>query len=407
MTTHPTELDSITADSPRPITDDDIHLPRVRFMCSFGGKILPRPHDNQLRYVGGDTRIVAVHRHSATYSSLVHKLSKFTGTTNMIIKYQLPNEDLDSLITVTSDEDVENMMDEYDRFALNNASSRSARLRLFLFLNDVVSRASSISSLLDGSTKREHWFLDALNGQNGSGLDRGRSEVSSIVSEVPDYLFGLDNLDEQPREPKWKTRLNLADNVSNSDPGSPARVVSSPFCSTSSLAAPTNPELWPVKTKPDNPVPVFNRKETPVEVESYTEATEKTVGLPPGYAGNPQWPYVPDPHYPSPALQHVPFYYVSNAGPPGNVPIHPVQIRAPFQPFPPPPGQLPVGYPQMVPGMGQVYGGGVRPGAAMDPYEGVHQPVYYAVKNAYPGMVVPGGEEFTGSEGKMDRVNQS
>lgn len=295
------------------------------------------------------------------------------------------------------------MIDEYDRFALtNNAASTSARLRLFLFLNDPISRASSISSLLDGSTKREHWFLDALNGQGGPGLERGRSEVSSIVSEVPDYLFGLDQPDEQSREPKWKSRLNLADNVSNSDPGSPAPVVSSPFCSTSSLV---NPEFPPVKTKLENPVRVFEPKEAPIEVESFT--TEKTVGLSTGYAGNPQWRYVPDPPYQSPTLQHVPFYYAPNTVPPGSVPIHPVQIRAQFQAFPPPPGQIPVGYPQMLPGMGQVYGGGVRSAAAMDPYNSVNQPVYYAVRNAYPGMVVPGGEELAGSEAKLDRVNQT
>ena len=50
----------------------------VRFMCSFGGKILPRPHDNQLRYVGGDTRIFAVNR-CVTFSALLIKLSKLSG----------------------------------------------------------------------------------------------------------------------------------------------------------------------------------------------------------------------------------------------------------------------------------------------------------------------------------------
>lgn len=74
-----TELELGTTDSvassPR---GDDPHT-RVRFMCSFGGKILPRPHDNQLRYVGGDTRIVAVHR-ATNYSTLLTRLSKLSGT---------------------------------------------------------------------------------------------------------------------------------------------------------------------------------------------------------------------------------------------------------------------------------------------------------------------------------------
>ncbi|KAJ6292447.1 hypothetical protein OIU78_024593 [Salix suchowensis] len=208
--------------NPSPRSDYQVsHDPRVRFMCSFGGKILPRPHDNQLRYVGGDTRIVAVHR-STAFSTLITKLSKLSGIGSLSVKYQLPNEDLDALISVTTDEDVENMMDEFDR-VFHDQNPRSARLRLFLFSTTDESRASSISSLLDGSTKRENWFIDAFN-SGTRRLERGRSEASSIVSEVPDYLFGLENSDEGniPREPKVKSRFVMNDNVSASDPGSPA-----------------------------------------------------------------------------------------------------------------------------------------------------------------------------------------
>lgn len=35
---------------------------RLKFTCSYGGKILPRPGDSNLKYVGGDTRMVAVPR---------------------------------------------------------------------------------------------------------------------------------------------------------------------------------------------------------------------------------------------------------------------------------------------------------------------------------------------------------
>nr|GFB93208.1 putative octicosapeptide/Phox/Bem1p family protein [Tanacetum cinerariifolium] len=63
---------------PPRVYDDNIAQARVRFMCSFGGKILPRPHDNQLRYVGGDTRIVSVLRHNTTFASLLNKLSKLS-----------------------------------------------------------------------------------------------------------------------------------------------------------------------------------------------------------------------------------------------------------------------------------------------------------------------------------------
>ncbi|KAJ6706948.1 hypothetical protein OIU85_027318 [Salix viminalis] len=390
-------------------------IPRVRFMCSFGGKILPRPHDNQLRYAGGDTRIVAVHR-STTFSTLITKLSKLSGIVNLSVKYQLPNEDLDALISVTTDEDVDNMMDEYDR-VFQNQNPRSARLRLFLFstANEESSRASSISSLLDGSTNRENWFFDALN-SGARRLERGRSEVSSIISEVPDYLFGLENSDET----KHKPRFVMNDNVSASDPGSPAPVVSSPYCSTSS-AVPTVPsirELPLIKTKPDNPDPVtVQGRQTPVQ--GYSEQIETPpMTQPTGYPGNPVMHYIPDSCYSGAPVQQMPVYYVQGTIPPGNV-----QIRSPYvQQFPIGTGQMPVRYHQAVQGMGQVYNGmTMRPVAAMDPYDGarmvsdgMNQQVYYGVRNAstgmvqgYSGMVMPGGDDLkrTASGVNLGRVS--
>lgn len=35
---------------------------RVKFLCSHGGRILPRPTDGQLKYVGGETRAIAIPR---------------------------------------------------------------------------------------------------------------------------------------------------------------------------------------------------------------------------------------------------------------------------------------------------------------------------------------------------------
>lgn len=34
----------------------------IKFLCSYGGKILPRYPDGKLRYLGGETRVIAVHR---------------------------------------------------------------------------------------------------------------------------------------------------------------------------------------------------------------------------------------------------------------------------------------------------------------------------------------------------------
>ncbi|XP_073300614.1 uncharacterized protein [Primulina huaijiensis] len=367
------EMDSGPADSlsSTPRSDHHHHLhddgataqqARVRFMCSFGGKILPRPHDNQLRYVGGDTRIVVVHRHT-TFSSLLSKLSKLASTAKVSIKYQLPNEDLDALITVTADEDVENMMEEFDRLSQN----KSARLRLFLFnIDGTSSRTTSISSLLDGSSKCENWFVDVLNGGPGLGpvLERGRSEVSSIVSEVPDYLFGLDNQDDTLKEPKLRNKNLLNDNVSISDPCSPAPVVSSPFGSTSSSLAPPNvqaiPDLPLVKTKPLNPVQTMDQvKKSRVGHDILRENTG--LPQPPTYSSGPgtMW------HYPGPAMQHVSAVYYVPSGhqvQPANISVQPVPMQPQFvQPYPVVPSQVPVGFPQTVSSTGRVYGASVRP----------------------------------------------
>lgn len=335
------------------------------------------------------------------------------------MKYQLPNEDLDALISVTTDEDVENMMDEYDRVAQSQIP-RSARLRLFLFSTGDDSRNSSISSLLNGSANRENWFVDALNGggsASGPGLERVRSEVSSIISEVPDYLFGLDNSDENP---KSKTRTLLSENVSMSDPGSPAPVISSPFCSTSSVPIiPSMPDLPPVKTKPDNPEPAIDPK-----LSQTGEFMEQPVSQQTGYSGSPMWHYVPESHYSAPApVQQIPaqYYYVQRPPPPGTGPIQPVQMQPQYvQHYP---GQIPLGYSQPVPGMGQVYMRTVPmdPGMGQDPklrvvQDSGNQQVYYGVRNGnpmpmYPGMnmMVPGGEESGrgGSEANPGRNFQS
>lgn len=336
------------------------------------------------------------------------------GISNLTVKYQLPNEDLDALISVTTDEDVENMMEEYDRLSVNQ-NPRSARLRLFLFDKGEDSRSSSISSILDGSSNREQWFLDALNGgvpppSASVGLERGRSEASSIVSEVPDYLFGLDNSDENPpREPKPKSRPILPENVSVSDPGSPAPVASSPF--SSSLSAPI-PDLPPVRTKPDIPMPSTELKEA--TIESFVETGETIVTQPSG--GYPTWHYAPNSHYPGPPpVQPMPVYYVPGPVAPGTVPVQPIQIRAPYVPQYPATGgvtQVPIGYQQPIPSSGQVYGGPLRPTSVP---EGINPQVYYGITNpglvpgTYPGIVVSAVGEDTqvaGMEVKMGRVSQ-
>ncbi|KAL6010807.1 hypothetical protein ACLOJK_001249 [Asimina triloba] len=162
---------------------------KLRLMCSYGGHIVPRPHDKSLCYLGGDTRIVVIDRSTLSLSSLSSKLSStLLEGRSFALKYQLPNEDLDSLISVTTEEDLENMIDEYDRTMAAASSHKPSRLRLFLFPSKPES-ASSIGSLLDDS-KSETWFVEALNG--AGILPRGLSAVSADSADV-NCLLGLDD----------------------------------------------------------------------------------------------------------------------------------------------------------------------------------------------------------------------
>ncbi|KAL3532857.1 hypothetical protein ACH5RR_006378 [Cinchona calisaya] len=135
--------------------------PRVKFLCSFSGSILPRPHDGKLRYVGGETRIVSVPR-DINFEELMAKMRElFEGAT--ILKYQQPDEDLDALVSVVNDDDVTNMMEEYDKLG---AGDGFTRLRIFLFSH---SDQDGSVHFVDGDERdNERRYVDALNSLNES-----------------------------------------------------------------------------------------------------------------------------------------------------------------------------------------------------------------------------------------------
>ncbi|CAN8291377.1 unnamed protein product [Cochlearia groenlandica] len=99
----------------------------LRLLCSFGGRITPLPPTNSLHYIGGETRVVVVPRDISLLDFFELLSSKFIlSNRSFAIKYRLHGFDIDSLITVDNDDDLQNMILEYD-FDL------SRRLRLFLF----------------------------------------------------------------------------------------------------------------------------------------------------------------------------------------------------------------------------------------------------------------------------------
>ncbi|CAI9758443.1 unnamed protein product [Fraxinus pennsylvanica] len=143
----------------------NMKINKVKLMCSYGGKIQPRPTDHQLSYIGGDIKILTVDR-KVNFSEMAAKLNSLCNinkNSEVCIKYQLPGEDLDSLVSLINDEDVEHMMVEYDRMLA--ISTKPVRLRLFIF---------DISSPRIPSTN-----LGNKNSGPGTPLN-------------PDYLFGFD-----------------------------------------------------------------------------------------------------------------------------------------------------------------------------------------------------------------------
>uniref|UniRef100_A0A803L8G3 PB1 domain-containing protein n=1 Tax=Chenopodium quinoa TaxID=63459 RepID=A0A803L8G3_CHEQI len=96
----------------------------IKFLCSYGGKILPRPSDGRLRYVGGLTRVVSVHR-NISFSELMAKLENLCGY-SVNLRCQLPNEDLDVLVSIKSDDDLTSVIEEYNKASLISVSPASS-----------------------------------------------------------------------------------------------------------------------------------------------------------------------------------------------------------------------------------------------------------------------------------------
>ncbi|XP_030506571.2 uncharacterized protein LOC115721418 [Cannabis sativa] len=146
---------------------------KFKFLCSHGGRILPRPADGHLKYVGGETRVIAVPRH-ISFSELNKRLSDMikegdnnnnnNNNNNMVLKYQLGFEDLDALVSIRTDEDLKHMLDEYDRQL--ETIEGSPKLRIFLFPSSPQQQHSTIDSHNNNNNNNsiEQRYIDAING---------------------------------------------------------------------------------------------------------------------------------------------------------------------------------------------------------------------------------------------------
>ncbi|XVF00561.1 hypothetical protein REPUB_Repub04eG0011100 [Reevesia pubescens] len=151
---------------------------RVKFLCSYGGKILPRQGDANLKYVGGETRVVAVPR-DIKFSELRKKLNTMVEG-DMILKYQVIPEELDALVTVKSDEDLKHMVDECYRLE----SEGTPKLRAFLFPSTLVVLENQMNHPVD-TYAIEQRYIEAIN-----GIVRPTSNTSGRLTPVnPNHPF--------------------------------------------------------------------------------------------------------------------------------------------------------------------------------------------------------------------------
>jgi len=129
----------------------------MKCLCSFGGRILPRPRDGKLRYVGGKTHLIRL-RKDISWLELSQK-AVFIYNLVHVLKYQLPGEELDALVSVSTDEDLQNMMEEYN---LIEDREPPQRLRIFLFSEDDWEDAQN--ALRSISNNSEVQYVVAING---------------------------------------------------------------------------------------------------------------------------------------------------------------------------------------------------------------------------------------------------
>lgn len=266
----------IEYDNPSPWDDQSSQLPpnyKVKFMCSYNGKITPRPHDNALTYVGGETKILAVDR-NIKFPALIGKLSGLVES-DVVFKYQLPGEDLDALISVTNDDDLEHMMHEYDR--LNRAAAKPARMRLFLFRVDLIEPDRFGSG--DSKFSEKDRFVEALN--SAPQVQDSISNSSNVNNSNVDFLFGLERGGAVPvpvrvPEPEVLNRV-VSDPVQRfgQEQHEPVPAMYKQRSDDVNYRVAGGGEYYAPAAAPEKQLPPMNM---PVQVQSYWQENQMPVG---------------------------------------------------------------------------------------------------------------------------------
>ncbi|KAL0863836.1 hypothetical protein Bca101_042954 [Brassica carinata] len=188
---------SDVADSPWMYqTASDVSLPiKLKLLCSFGGRILPRSVDGKLSYFGGETRIISTYKHVGL-NELMQKTFAICNHPHTI-KYQLPGEDLDALISVRSDEDLFHMIEEYQE-----AEEKAGSKRIRVFLVSLTGQENmNINQNTQHTDIERYQYLSALNGfvdVSPQKSSSGKSQATTQFGTASDYSPPISLLDSPP-----------------------------------------------------------------------------------------------------------------------------------------------------------------------------------------------------------------
>ncbi|XP_042478436.1 uncharacterized protein LOC122059610 [Macadamia integrifolia] len=231
---------------------DDFQYGKMKFLCSFGGKILPRPSDGKLRYVGGETRIISIKK-NLSWEELVKKTSAICNQPHTI-KYQLPGEDLDALISVSSDEDLLNMIEEYHGLQRIEGSQR---LRIFLI------SSSESDSPCSQHSNSEYQYVVAVNGI----LDPTPRKSSSGQSLVGQSGHNMDGAPSFLRDsPTALHPLEIKEGM-----GSPNMMGVFSRPAAQFFLVSQNPTKSPNQSPPFSPLPVQKRESKTIQMQLHDD----------------------------------------------------------------------------------------------------------------------------------------
>ncbi|MED6185223.1 hypothetical protein PIB30_054987 [Stylosanthes scabra] len=110
---------------------------KVSFLCSYDGEIKFDDQINQYIYEGGVNKKLSVPSNINKFNDMMIELSDVSGIADLaFFKYQIPGFDLETLVSVTNDRDLHNLMREFDPGAPDEVK------RIFLFAKENPSPSS-------------------------------------------------------------------------------------------------------------------------------------------------------------------------------------------------------------------------------------------------------------------------